>query len=129
MTKWVLHPVRKVAYQIVIISSLGAGLISLFILLLQGLNAGLSALSGVAVWMLPNLFFAHKFFSDMRPSMGGHIVKNLFFAEIIKWLLSAILFLGFLKMFSLSLFPFVVGFLSTQILSWIVSLVITERRV
>ena len=72
-------------------------LLSLIILLIEGLNKGLSTLLGGASYLIPNFIFAWRVFSYAGPRFSDRFMFAFLFGEFTKLILSAILFILIVK--------------------------------
>lgn len=118
MKKWVLPKTRNAAYRMVVTPAI-ANLVVSFSLIFQGIYASYSILLGGLAWVLPNLYFVSKAFSNMRPDAANKIMKNFFVAEFNKLVLIGLLVVLILKFVKVSVLFFFIGYTVTQITFWL----------
>lgn len=121
MAKLVLKPLRSQAYRLVALPTLTALLIGLILLLIVGKQAGHSVMWGALVWGIPNSFVAYRLFANVSAHAANEWINSLYFAEAVKLLLTVVLFVLIIKLFTLSLGYFFVGFCMCQLLFWLLS--------
>jgi len=127
MKTWVLPTTRNAAYRMVAIPTVINLTISFFIML-HGTYASSSALLGGLVWSLPNLYFAYKAFSNMRPDATSIIVKNFYVAELYKLALTGLLAVLVLKYIKVSILFFFMGYVISQITFWLTPLLLNRVK-
>jgi ATP synthase protein I len=128
VAKLVLKPLRRQAYRLVFLPILVALLIGLALLLLVGKPAGHSVMLGALVWGIPNSFVAYRLFANVSAHAANQWINSLFFAEAVKLLLTVVLFVLIIKLFTLSLGYFFVGFCVSQLLFWLLSATTMGRK-
>jgi ATP synthase protein I len=125
MPKTALQKKRAEALQLV---SLPAGiviLVAVLLYLIGSKTAGISTVLGGLVWFIPNLYFAYKVFPNTKAALTPQrIVRNFYRAEVIKLLLSALIFIVILKTFIVAMLPFLAGYAIAQITFWLASLLV-----
>jgi ATP synthase protein I len=92
--------------------------ISAVIWLGWGLVAGASAFVGGLTCAIPNLYFAHRFFKATGALATKQIVRGMYRAEMIKLLLTALLFLVVFTYLPIDALPFFIGFVLAQLTAW-----------
>lgn len=110
---------RFKAYRLVAIPVAAAVVFSLFLLLLKGLNASYSALLGVGIWALPNLYFAQKVLTDRIEQSAKCLTRIFYRAEVTKLLLSAALFIVTIKFLPVTAIAVLCAYLVAQIFFWL----------
>ena len=128
MAKLVLKPLRLQAYRLVVLPALTALLIGLILLVLVGKQAGYSVMLGVLVWGIPNGFVAYRLFANVSAHAANQWINSLYFAQAVKLLLTMVLFVLIIKLFTLSLGYFFVGFCVPQLLFWLLSVTTMGRK-
>lgn len=112
--------IRHQAYQIVWWQLVGVIVLAGMAFILGGSQSSLSVLLGGMAYGLPNLVFVWRVF---RYS-GAHQMTQFFaafcFGEMIKLILSAILFLLIVKYLPVSLLSVLVGFVGAIVSFWVV---------
>lgn len=119
VSKSVMSSARSKAFRLVAIPVAVAAFFSLFLLLLKGLNAGYSALLGVGIWALPNLYFAQKVLTDKIEQSAKCLARLFYRAEVTKLLLSAVLFIAALKFLPVTTIAVLSAYLVAQITFWL----------
>lgn len=114
--------VQNEAYYLVI-WQLGCVLLLAFLaMLLNGLQSGYSTLAGGMTYGLPNLFFVAIVFRFSGAHQMTRFMAAFYAGEMIKLVLSGILFVLVVKYLPVSLLSVVVGFIGAIVSFWIVCL-------
>ncbi|MCD6055710.1 MAG: synthase assembly protein [Gammaproteobacteria bacterium] len=92
MRDGVNHPVKRYAYKFIAVQALIGLSISLLCYIAFDQAAAYSALLGAAVAVIANVIFANKAFAITGNGRAKQVVNNFYKAEIIKIIISAILF-------------------------------------
>lgn len=71
--------------------------LSVIILLVEGLNKGLSTFLGGSSYILPNFVFAWRIFSHSGPGLSERFMIHFLLGELAKLILSAVLFILIVK--------------------------------
>ena len=100
-----------------------AALIGLF----WGFHSGVSAFIGGLTCAIPGLYFAWRFFSATGALATKQIVRGMYRAEMIKLLLTGLLFLVVFTYLPIDVLPFFVGFVLAQFAGWFAPLIIKFR--
>lgn len=103
MPKLILQSVRREAVLFVIVPAAVASFIGIILWVLIGSRAGYSVLLGMAIWLIPNMIFAYRLFSNVSPRAAQRIVITFYLFEAIKLLLTVALFIGIIKLFVVDL--------------------------
>jgi ATP synthase protein I len=120
--KTVLNAIRKTAFSYVFIQAAVILLIaSLFSIFGKG-NAGLSILLGGMICITPNLYFAHKLFYRTGAQAAYQIIRSFYWGELIKILLTVLLFYLVFKFLVINKILLFVGYILAQITFWFASL-------
>jgi ATP synthase protein I len=120
--------VQHEAYRIVFLQLSGVLLLALVALFLISIKSGLSVFAGGMTYGLPNLIFVWLVFGFVGAQQMNQFVMAFFFGEMIKLILSAILFLTIVKYLPVSLLSTLVGFVGAIISFWVVCLFHFSRR-
>jgi ATP synthase protein I len=114
-----LKQAKKQAFYI-IYTQMGslAGVIVLFALF-SSKKAAFSAFLGGLTAVLPALVMLIKFFSPKHKTLTQK-VRALYKAEAMKWLLTAALFVVFIKNFSIEPLSFFISFIAALLAYWLV---------
>ena len=95
----------------------------------SGFYAVLSALLGGAVCILPNSYFAHRFFASGRKNSEPNKIVHAFYkGELVKLLMSAGLLLIIFIEFQIKMLPFLSGFVGATMGIWLMPLLVTFKR-
>ena len=121
MAKWRLKTTRNKVYQSISFTALFIILVSVILFLFNQINFGYSFFIGGIAWILPNLYFAHKVFIEMRPQQSRQIVRNFYLGEFSKIVLTGIIFIVSVKLLPLSIVSFLTGFIFAQIVFWLIA--------
>lgn len=101
--------------------------VALVIWLFWGFYSGVSAFTGGMICVIPNLYFAWRFFSATGALAAKQIVRGMYRAEMIKLLLTGLLFLVVFTYLPIDVLPFFAGFILTQFVGWFAPLIIQFR--
>lgn len=114
MPKLVLPAVRREAYIFIILSALIAAVIGTLTTLFARI-AGYSILLGVLVWLIPNILFAYRIFSNVSVRAANKIVRTFYLFEALKLALTVIFFIAAIKIFTVNLGFVLLGYM----LAWL----------
>ncbi|RDI46557.1 ATP synthase subunit I [Aquicella lusitana] len=112
--------VQHEAYQIVFWQLAGVIALALLALLIRGATSGFSVLMGGMAYGLPNLLFVWRVFRFSGAHQMAQFLAAFFMGEMMKLVLSAILFLVIVKYLPVSLLSTLVGFIGAIVSFWIV---------
>ncbi|HEX4044915.1 MAG TPA: ATP synthase subunit I [Gammaproteobacteria bacterium] len=112
--------VQHQAYAIVGWQLAGVGLFALLALLINGKTGGLSVLAGGLAYGLPNLIFVWRVFRYSGAQQMTQFMTAFYLGEVIKLILSGILFLVIVKYLPVSLLSVLIGYAGAIMLFWIV---------
>lgn len=117
-------PLKKIiqheAYWIVFLQLVCVCCLALIALSFAGIKNSLSVLAGGLAYGLPNLIFVWRVFRYAGVRQMNQFVIAFFMGEMLKLLISAILFLLIVKYLPLSLLSVLVGFIGAIVSFWIV---------
>jgi len=108
--------VRPQALQLLAPPLAAIVILALSLFVINGTQAGYSALLGGATWILPNLYFTHKVFI-IRPAK--ELIAAFYRAEVIKLLLSGLLFVLVIKYLPVTALLVLLAYLLAQIVFWL----------
>lgn len=114
--------IQQQAYRIVIWQFACVVLLAILAAILRGKNSGFSVLAGGSAYVLPNLLFVWRVFRYAGASQMAQFMSAFFIGEMLKLVLSAILFLMIVKYLPVSLLSLLVGFIGAIIAFWAVCL-------
>lgn len=120
--------VQNQAYQIVYRQLAGVVLLACLALILAGLNSGFSVFMGGLAYGLPNLLLVWRVFRFAGASQMTQFAAAFFMGEMIKLILSGILFLLIVKTLPVSLLSVLVGFVGAIIAFWVVCMLHFSRQ-
>ncbi|KTF10894.1 ATP synthase subunit I [Pseudoalteromonas sp. H105] len=106
MTNKLAAPYQLAAFKLICLQGSVALVAAIIIFIGWGVNAGLSALAGGAVAVLPHCVFAIYAFRYMGASRVNQAYSSLKRGNALKFLLTIILFALVLKHFTVMLLPF-----------------------
>lgn len=123
-----LQPIKKQAYRIVFWQLMIIMGLAVVLLLLRGLQNGISAfLGGLAYW-LPTLAFVWRVFARANMRAAKQFVALFFAGEATKLILSAILFVFMAKYLPVSTPSLMAGYLGAIIAFWMSSIYFLSRN-
>lgn len=122
-------PLHRLPVFPVLLAQLGFGLVaSAVIWMLAGRVAGYSALIGLGIGWLPNVYFAHKAFRFGGARAAQAIVRSFYAGEAGKLIFTAVLFaLAFAGVKPLEPLALFGVFVLTQLVSWFAPLLVKKR--
>ena len=106
MTHSLARPYRRAALQGVLIQGIVALVAAVIVFIGWGVQAGVSALAGGAVLVLPNFVFAVYAFRYMGASRVNQVYASLKRGNGLKFMLTIVLFALILKSYTVVLLPF-----------------------
>jgi ATP synthase protein I len=112
--------IQNEAYQIVLWQLAGVLTLAVIAFLLNGKSSGLSVFAGGMTYGLPNLFFVFCVFRFTGAQQMTQFMAAFYAGEMIKLVLSGILFVLVVKYLPVSLLSVVVGFVGAIVSFWIV---------
>jgi ATP synthase protein I len=95
--------------------------LSIIILLVEGLNKGLSTFLGGGAYILPNFIFAWRVFSHSGPGMTERFMIKFLLGEFSKLIVSAILFILIVKYLSMNVVFVMAGYTIAIVSFWFAS--------
>jgi ATP synthase protein I len=117
-------PLRKMiqleAYQLVLWQLACVCGIAVIACLLCGIISGYSVLAGGLAYGIPNLLFVWRVFRYAGAQQMTQFMAAFFFGEMIKLILSGILFLLVVKYLPVSLLSVLAGFVGAIVSFWVV---------
>ena len=115
--------IQQAAYRLVVWQLAGVIILSFLALLFSGIKSGYSVFAGGLCYGLPNLVFAWAVFKFAGAKQMTQFMVAFFFGELMKLVLSAILFISVVNSLPVSLLSVFVGFIGAIVSFWIVSIV------
>lgn len=119
-----VKPLRKIiqheAYKIVFWQLAGVFLLAGAALIFMGNRHGISVLAGGLAYGLPNLLFVWRVFRFTDAQQMNRFVVEFFFGEMLKMIVSGILFVLIVKHLPVSLLSVLAGFVGAIVSFWIV---------
>src|SRR5437016_1408902 len=117
-TKTLKSIVQNEAYHLVFLQLSGVVLLALIALIIRGKSIGFSVLMGGLAYGLPNLFFVWRVFRYVGAQQMDKFIAAFFLGEMLKLVLSAILFLVIVKYLPVSLLSELIGFIGAIVSFW-----------
>jgi ATP synthase protein I len=114
--------IQHQAYRIVIWQFACVVLLAVVAAILRGKNSGFSVFIGGAAYVLPNLLFVWRVFRYAGAQEMAKFMSAFFIGEMLKLMLSAILFLMIVKYLPVSLLSLLIGFIGAIVAFWVVCL-------
>lgn len=112
---------QSVAFKLVFWQLMITMVLSLVILLIEGLNKGLSTLLGGSAYIVPNFIFAWRIFSHQGPGLTERFMIYFLLGEFTKLVLSAVLFVLMVKYLPVNVVFVMAGFIIAIVSFWFVS--------
>lgn len=103
-------------------------LIVIFMGLLLDTRAAYSALIGGSICVISNWYFARHFFAFSGARSARRIIKAVYLAEVIKFLLSMALFAAAFHYLHVSALPFFISYIITQWMFWFAPWLLKSNR-
>lgn len=114
---------RQRAFRLVALQVAVAIIIALFWLAAGG-TAMLAAILGGLAAVLPNVYFTMRFFSQTEARKADRIIRNFYWGELTKLLLSALIVIALFKWWpGMPPLPFFSGFICASLGFWFAPLV------
>ena len=111
MTNKLASPYRLAAFKLICLQGVVAFIAALIIFVGWGVDAGLSALAGSSVAVLPNFVFAVYAFRYVGASKAKQVFTSFKRGNGLKFLLTILLFALVFKLYSVMLLPFFCSFI------------------
>jgi len=127
LTNKILSPTRNQALRIVYLQLLIIILVAIIWLYSSGKPAALSVLLGGIAWLIPTYFFIKKVFTSRQSRSASKITSDFFLAEVLKLFLSGVLIVCFLRIFSVFLLPFLLGYIGAVFVGFLTPLIYTKN--
>lgn len=115
------------AYRLVLMQLTGVIVLSLLALWF-GIKPAYSVLAGGLAYGLPNLFFVFAVFRYAGAQQMTQFIVAFFFGEMMKLILSGILFLLIVKYWPVSLLSVLIGFVGAIVSFWIACMSYFSRK-
>lgn len=122
------NKIQQQAYRIVFWQWAGIFLFACLGLMIHGLSSGLSVLLGGFCYGLPNLIFVWRVFRYAGAHQMTQFLAAFFLGEMIKLILSGVLFLLIVKYLPVSLLSVLIGFLCAIVSFWIACISLFGRQ-
>jgi ATP synthase protein I len=103
-------------------------LLAIAAFLLSGMKAGLSALLGGLVCIIPNAYFARKLFQYHGARAAKKIVNSFYKGEALKMLMTVALFALVFKFFTVLPLVFFVVYIVVQMVVWFAPLLVDNNE-
>jgi ATP synthase protein I len=110
--------VRRVAFKVIGIQLIVVVAISLIALAID-FKTGYSVFVGGMVCVIPASYFAFKAFSVAGAQRAREVVKAFYLGEVIKLLLTVVLFIVAFKLLQVSPAPMLMGYFMTLVANWL----------
>lgn len=116
------HLVQHQAYRLVLWQLAGVLILAFFALIIRGFTSGYSVLAGGLSYGLPNLLFVWLVFRFVGAQQMTRFMVAFFFGEMLKLIISAILFLVIVQTLPISLLSVLTGFVGAIVSFWVACL-------
>lgn len=120
----VTRSARVIAYRLVGLQAMIVVVVALGWWWIKGVIEGLSVLLGGMACLLPSLYFAHCLFATTSPPVVKQSMVSFYLGEVIKLALSAGMVIVIILYISVSIVPFIMGFVGAQLGFWLAALVV-----
>ncbi len=94
----------------------------------RGKEAFISSILAGVVFLLPNVYFAYKFFRHRGALMAKKIINAFYMGEAVKFILTVILFSLVFALYQVKPWPFFITYIVLQGAHWLSPLFINHRR-
>ncbi len=94
---------------------------------ISGLSSGLAAFVGGLVYILPGYLYAARLFSNVSPRAIVRIMCVFYIGEVLKFMVSIVLFIVLLKFFAFPLLPYFVGYIVAALAFCVVSMFLMNK--
>lgn len=118
MSKLVLHSLRNAAYRLVTIPASVIIISSVITLFFADTKFAYSIGLGGCVWILPNFYFAYKLFHRIE-TRAKNFVSVFYRTELLKLVLSALLFIAIVKWLPVTLSAILIGYFISFATFWV----------
>ena len=113
------HFARACGYRALIIQLTVVAIISGLWIIFSYPQAAVSVLLGGAVWFFPTILFVLIFMFRRKERNSVQILIDFYIGEFVKLIVSFILIFLVIKFYSLSMFPFLSGYLGAVLSIWV----------
>lgn len=120
--------IKKDAYRIIYWQLILIMGLALVLFLLRDIQSGLSALLGGLAYWLPTLLFVWRVFAKTTTQAAKRFLMMFTAGEIVKLLLSAILFVLVVKYLPVNVLSTLIGFAGAVVSFWIASMLLLTRH-
>jgi ATP synthase protein I len=117
-----LRSIRNLAYSYIYIQASIVLCISGVLFFLGKCNLSFSFLWGGFTCVLPNAYFAYKLFRRTGAKTSRQIVTSFYLGEVVKFILTVILFTIAFKFFNVNKLALFIGYIVAQIAFWFTAL-------
>lgn len=111
---------KKQIHQMLWLELLALSVISMFLLMFHPISVAGSFFIGGLTCLVPNLYQATSFFKEPFARAAVRTVTRLYFAELLKFVVIAAVFIVLMHWQGLNVLAFVIGFLLIEIGVWMV---------
>lgn len=118
MAKPILNAIRSVAFGYIYMQIVVILIITALLYLLSNVIIAFSFLWGGIICIIPNLYFAHKLFARTGAQATQQIIASFYISEIVKFLITVLLFWVAFKYFNTNKLAIFVGYLVAQFTFW-----------
>jgi ATP synthase protein I len=122
------NKVQKDAYKMVFWQFVVIAGLALSLLVLKGVQSGVSVLLGGLAYVLPNLMFVWRVFARTSAAEAQRFMIAFVVGEATKLTLSAVLFVMTVKYLPVTLLPTLGGYIAAIVAFWLVSFVIMSQE-
>lgn len=113
--KLVVTSLKRQANLIILVQITSVVILAAVFLLITGYRAALATLCGGLVYILPGYFYAGRLLSNVSSRAVMRIMMVFYLGEALKLLVTVGLFVLLFYMFSFSLLPYFLGYLSAAL--------------
>lgn len=111
MAKLVVHSLKQQVNKIVLVQCAIVLLLAIVFFLTSGYRAALAVVCGGLVNILPSYCYAARLFANVSPHAIVRIMCVFYIGEVLKLVISIVMFIVLLMMFRFPLLPYFLGYL------------------
>lgn len=119
MSRSVISRIKSEGYRLLAVPVVVIAVFAISLSVFQGLNAGCSALLGGGIWAIPNFYFARRVLTAPRVPLAKPMAWTFYRAEVMKLLLTALLFVVVVKFLTIHPLIVLLAYLLAQIVYWL----------
>lgn len=119
----ILSKIRSLAFSYLYIQAIVILCITILLSILTSKVVVLSFLWGGIICIVPNAYFAYKFFAKTGAQAARQIIAAFYVGEMVKFIITIALFLIVFKFFNTNKLAIFIGYIVAQITFWVTALI------